>query len=84
MTKDQIEEKTIDIVAGIFGVLPEKISRQTRFIEDLRAKSIDTMALLAAFEGEFGIKIPASEIQGNQTVGQAIDYIMEKTKPAPR
>ncbi len=78
--KDAVEKKTIEIVSGIFGVAPGKISRETRFTEDLHAKSIDVIALLAALEGEFKIKIPSSEVQANQTVGQAIDYIEKKLK----
>jgi acyl carrier protein len=78
--KDAIEKKTIEIIGGIFGVAPGKISRGTRFTEDLHAKSIDIIALLAALEGEFKIEIPSPEVQESQTVGQAVDYIEKKLK----
>ncbi|GAF82055.1 unnamed protein product [marine sediment metagenome] len=78
MEKDSIEDRIKKIIGEVFKKNPKEISRKTRFIEDLRAKSIDVIALLAALSGEFKIVIPASEIQGNQTVGQAIDYIKKK------
>lgn len=78
MKEDSTEKRVAKIVGGIFGIAPGKINRQTRFTDDLHAKSIDIIALLAALEGEFKIKIPAPEVQSNQTVGQAIDFIEEK------
>lgn len=71
-------EKTKKIISEIFSKNVNEISEETSFISDLHAKSIDTIALLAALEGEFKIKIPSQEVQGNQTVGQAIAYIESK------
>ena len=73
------EERVIGIVSGVFRRPKEEISRQTKFTEDLHAKSIDIVALLAALGSEFGLKISSQEVQSNQSVGQAIDYI-EKNK----
>jgi len=73
-----LEERVKKIIAGIFRIDENKITRETKFVEDLHAKSIDTIALLAALEGEFNLKIPSQEVQANKTIGQAIDYIKEK------
>lgn len=73
-----LEERVKKIIAGIFQTDENKITKETRFVEDLHAKSIDTIALLAALEGEFNIKVPSQEVQANNTVGQAIDYIKER------
>lgn len=78
--ENEVAERTIKIVGEIFKVTPEKIGRETSFTEDLRAKSIDIIAFLAALEGEFKIRIPATEVQGNKTIGQAIDYLVNKLK----
>lgn len=78
--QESIADRVIRTVAGIFRIDPKKISRETRFVEDLHAKSIDIIALLAALGGEFKIKVSPGEVQGNQTVGQAIDYIERKLK----
>jgi acyl carrier protein len=79
-TNSSLENRARKIIAGIFRIDESKITRETKFIDDLHAKSIDTIALIAALEGEFNIKIPSQEIQANQTVGQAIDYINKKLK----
>ncbi len=73
-----LEERVKKIVAGVFRIDENKITPQTKFIEDLHAKSIDTIALIAALEGEFNIKIPPQEVQGNKTIQEAIDYLKTK------
>jgi len=78
MTKEEIEEKTIKIIAQIFNKQPSDIKRETNFTEDLQASSMTILALVAALSGEFGIKISPSDVQENKTVGQAIDWINNK------
>jgi len=75
-----IEKKFKEIVADIFRVDEKKLKGSTRFIEDLNAKSIDIIALIAATENEFGIKTSSEETRKNKTVKQAIDYIKKKLK----
>lgn len=75
-----VTERVVKIVSEIFKVPPEKITHDTKFTDDLHAKSIDIIALLAALGGEFKITISSQEVQSNQTVGQAIDYIENKLK----
>ncbi len=78
MTKEEIEEKTIKIIAEVFNKQPSDITRETSFTEDLQASSLTILALVAALSGEFGIKMFPSEVQENKTVGQAIDWISKK------
>jgi len=71
-----VAEKIKKIVSEIFQKDPKDISEETKFISDLHAKSLDIMALLAALEGEFKIKIPPSEVQGDKTVRNLISYVV--------
>ena len=71
-----VAEKIKKIVSEIFQKDPEEISEETKFISDLHAKSLDVMVLLAALEGEFKIKIPPLEIQGDKTIGNLINYLV--------
>jgi len=75
-----VEKKFKAIVSDIFRIKPEKIKNSTRFVEDLNAKSVDVIALIAATENTFGIKVPSQEANKNKTVGQAIAYIKRKLK----
>jgi len=72
---DEVEQKVIDIVAEQMGVDKAEITRDTNFINDLNADSLDTVELVMEFEDEFEMSIPDEEAEKIQTVGQAIDYI---------
>jgi len=73
-----IEEQVINVVAEQLLVDKEKITRETSFVNDLGADSLDTVELIMELEEEFDLMIPESEAEKIQTVGQAINFI-EKT-----
>ncbi len=79
---DEIEDKVTEIVAEQMGVDKSEITRETSFVNDLNADSLDTVELVMEFEDEFELSIPDEEAEKIQTVGQAIDYIKEYTKKA--
>lgn len=77
MTETEIEAKVIGIVAEQMGVDKAQITRETSFVNDLNADSLDTVELIMEFEDEFEASIPDEEAEKLQTVGQAIDYIVQ-------
>ena len=72
---EEIEEKVIGIVSEQMNVDKSEITRETSFVNDLNADSLDTVELVMEFEDEFELSIPDEEAEKIQTVGQAIDYI---------
>ena len=78
----EIEAKVKKIVAEQMGVSESEISRETSFVNDLNADSLDTVELVMEFEDEFEMSIPDEEAEKIQTVGMAIDYIVEQAKKA--
>ena len=70
-----VEERVIEIVSEQMGVSKDQVSKETSFVNDLGADSLDTVELVMEFEEEFDITIPDDEAEKIQTVGQAIDYI---------
>ena len=70
-----IEERVIEIVAEQMGVDKTLVTRETSFVNDLGADSLDTVELVMEFEDEFDISIPDEDAEKIQTVGQAIDYV---------
>lgn len=77
MDAKEIEEKVISIVAEQMGVEKTEINRDTNFVNDLNADSLDTVELVMEFEDEFETSIPDEQAEKIQTVGQAIEYISE-------
>ena len=72
---DDIETKVIEIVSEQMGVDKAEITRETHFINDLNADSLDTVELVMEFEDEFDLNIPDEDAEKIQTVGDAIAYI---------
>lgn len=71
----EIESKVKKIVAEQMGVSEDEITRETSFVNDLNADSLDTVELVMEFEEQFELSIPDEEAEKIQTVGQAIDHI---------
>ena len=72
-----IEERVIEIVSEQMGVNKDQITKDTSFINDLGADSLDTVELVMELEEEFDLTIPDEKAEEIQTVGQAVAYIEE-------
>ncbi|MCH7791785.1 MAG: acyl carrier protein [Planctomycetes bacterium] len=77
MTEAEIEAKVIEIVAEQLGTDKTKVTRDTSFVEDLNADSLDQVELVMEFEDEFETSIPDDKAEQLKTVGQAIDFIKQ-------
>jgi acyl carrier protein len=79
VTKEEIQEKVIEIVCEQMGVMKEKVTPETSFINDLGADSLDTVELIMEFEDAFDLSIPDEDAEKIQTVGDAINYVVERS-----
>ncbi len=70
-----IEKRVVEIISEQMGADKAEITRETSFINDLNADSLDTVELVMEFEDEFDMSIPDEEAEKIQTVGAAIEYI---------
>lgn len=80
MTTDSVEEKIKGIISKQMGVSGEKITKESSFVNDLGADSLDTVELIMEFEDAFELNIPDEDAEKIQTVGDAIKYVKEHTK----
>jgi len=75
-TEEQVFDKVADIVSEQMGVDKSEIKKETSFVNDLNADSLDTVELVMEFEDEFDMSIPDEEAEKIQTVGAAVEFIM--------
>ena len=75
-----------DIAATVKSIIVEKlgvdesdVAPEASFTNDLGADSLDTVELIMEFEKDFDLTIPDEEAEQIATVGDAIDYLEEKT-----
>ena len=68
-------EKLKEIICNYVEAEPEKITEDSRFIEDLGFTSFDFMSMLGEMEDEFDVEIDQQEVANVRTVGEAIAYL---------
>ncbi|NLX21627.1 MAG: acyl carrier protein [Phycisphaerae bacterium] len=76
MTPEAIEDKVLTIVSEQMAINKAEITRETSFINDLNADSLDIVELVMEFEDNFDMSIPDEEAEKIKTVGQVVDYIV--------
>lgn len=74
--EEKIAEGVMKGVARVFKKDVSEVTRDTRFVEDLHAKSVNIVALIALLENEFGIEIPYMQARRRKTIGEATDFIV--------
>lgn len=75
MDRKEILDKVIALVAETLEVDEEDVDETKRF-DDL-ADSFDLLELVTAFEDEFGTTMDDDSLAEIQTVGDAVDALME-------
>ena len=67
------------IVVEQLGVDEADVKPEASFVDDLNADSLDLVELIYAFEENTGLEIPDEDAEKITTVGQAWEYITEKS-----
>jgi len=70
-----VEKRVINIVVEQLGVDENKVTPESKFVDDLGADSLDTVELVMALEEEFEIEIPDDQSDKITTVREVIAYI---------
>lgn len=63
------------VIAGVLKIDEEKIEMNTRFVEDLKADSMDLFFLIDGFTEKFGVTISDEDAQKIRSVADIVDYI---------
>lgn len=62
-------------ISAQLNVPEENITPETRFVEDLKADSLDLVELVMDLEERYGVEIPDEQLAEVKTVGQIIEII---------
>ena len=71
-------EKVKEIIEEQLNLDGVDITEDSSFKDDLGADSLDLFELVMAFEEEYGVEIPAEELENITTVGDIIEYMKSK------
>jgi acyl carrier protein len=74
-----IEAKVKEIIVNKLGVDANQVTPEASFTNDLGADSLDTVELVMELERAFNLQIPDEDAEKLSTVGDAINYIKNKT-----
>ena len=73
--REEVIEALCKKAADIFGVDAAALGPDTRFEEDLHAKSVNIVQFSAVLEDIYEVEVPFMEFKKKATFGEAADYI---------
>ncbi|HNZ00964.1 MAG TPA: acyl carrier protein [Anaerolineaceae bacterium] len=68
-------EEVKAVIVDVLKVDGENIKPETRFIEDLKADSMDQFFLIDGLSERFGLNIADDDARAIRTVADAVDYV---------
>ena len=71
-------EKMKELIADQLSVEADSITEASSFKDDLGADSLDLFELVMALEEEYGVEIPAEDLENMATVGDVMNYLKNK------
>ena len=72
-------ERLKKIVVEQLGVDEDEVKPEASFVDDLNADSLDLVELFMSLEEEFSTEISDEDAERIRTVGDAVEYIDERT-----
>ena len=70
-----MQEKIIALIADTLNKKVDTITLNSRLVEDLGADSLDVVAMVMAFEDEFGVSLPDEDVENFKTVVDVVNYV---------
>jgi len=67
-----------EVIVDVLKIEPDEVSLDTRFIEDLKADSMDQFFLIDGLCEKFDISISDEDARKIQSVGDAVTYVDSK------
>lgn len=67
-----------EVAVEVLSVEADTVTEDARFKEDLEADSLDLVELVMGLEERFDITVPEEDLEGVETVGQAVTLVLDK------
>jgi len=74
--EEKVSQLVFQTVARVFRKDVSMLSRDTRFIEDLKAKSVNIVEIIAELQNGLEIEISMAKLRRKQTIGEVIDFVV--------
>jgi acyl carrier protein len=78
MDRETVFATLRDAAVEVLGVEADSIVETANFKDDLDADSLDLVELVMALEERLDISVPEEDLEGVETVGQALDLVVAK------
>ena len=78
MSDDDVLRGVQEVAVSVLGADPAAVTEGARFKEDLDADSLDLVEFVMALEERFDIAVPEEDLEGIETVGQALTLVLGK------
>ena len=78
MKREEAFEQVKTILVDTLSVDEDKVTMTARFQEDLETDSLDLVELVMTMEEEFGVKISDEQAAEIKSVGDAVDFVMQR------
>jgi acyl carrier protein len=75
---DDVFDRFKTCAVEVLAVDADKVTKDASFADDLDADSLDLVELVMRLEEEFDISVDESELEGVETVQQALDLVSGK------
>jgi len=75
--REEILEKIIQRAAEVFKKDPGELSADTSFVDDLKAKSVNFVQIIAILEDAFDVQINFMEFRRKKTIGEAAGFVAQ-------
>ena len=78
MERSEVLAALREVAVEVLSVEPDSVVEEARFKEDLDADSLDLVEFVMALEERFDISVPEEDLDGVDTVGQALTLVLGK------
>jgi len=75
--RDEILEKIIQRAAVVFKKDPGELSADSTFVEDLKAKSVNYVQIIAILEDAYDVQINFMQFRRKKTLGEAAEFVAQ-------